>query len=241
MNIKILFERLGLAKHAHTVYRTLRSHGPMLASGIIGSAGLHRPAAYDAIRDLLKHRFILMKKKGKRNYYEVTNPKLIAEEFAKASNQASSEISKLSVRREKHFDEQVRFLEGPNGIREAFDDVISHTPRGETFYRYTSEKDLASVNRYLSKGYRVRRDAKKVERLVISNPLSGKQKRPRLERFIKFMPSEFSIFDHNIIEIIYGSRLLFIDLNSEKVVIIENKTLAEFQKVIFRQMYRALP
>jgi len=223
------------------VYKALQSHGRMHLSGIAKAAGIHRPAAYTAMNDLFKRNFALLKKFGKRNYYEVTDPRLISEAFAKEAEKATSKISKIAIKKEKHFDEQVRFLEGPEGIREAFDDVIEHTPRGETFFRYTSEKDLAKVNTYLSRDYRTRRDAKKLERMVISNPVSGKQKRSRLERFIKFIPPERNVFDQNIIQIVYGDRLLFIDLNSEKVIIIENKELADFQKVIFKQLYRALP
>ena len=241
MNAKTIFKRLGLSKHAHSAYRALQKNGLMHLSDIAKVAGIYRPAAYSAVNDLLAHKFALQKKIGKRNFYEVTHPRLVAEAFAKEAESAVSEMSKAFVKKEKHFDEQVRFLEGPAGIREAFDDVISHTPRGETFYRYTSEKDLQKVNSYLSRDYRTRRDAKKLERMVISNPISGKQKRPRLERFIKYIPQERSLFDQNIIEIVYGDRLLFIDLDSEKVIIIENKTLAEFQKVIFKQLYRALP
>ena len=240
MDNKIIFQRLGLPKHAHQVYHSLRQHGPLLVADIARIAGLHRPAVYAALDDLLKHRFVLAKKDGKRRLYEVTNPQLIAEQFATISNRAADSAAKLILQKEKHFDEQVRFLEGPAGIRTAFDDVISHTPRGETFYRYTSEKDLARVNSYLSPDYRARRDAKKLERLVISNPVSGKQKRSRLERFIRYIPQAHSLFDQNIIQIIYGDRLLFIDLDTEKVVIIENRALAEFQKVIFRQLFNSL-
>jgi hypothetical protein len=77
--------------------------------------------------------------------------------------------------------------------------------------------------------------------LVISNPVSGKQKRSRLERFIKFIPSNFDLFQQNIIQLIYGDRISLIDLNTNRVVIIENKALAEFQKIIFQQLYRNLP
>ena len=121
-----------------------------------------------------------------------------------------------------------------------FDDTIAHTPKGQTFYRYTSERDLSRVNRYLSPGYRGARDKKKLERLVISNARSGAQKRSRLERFIKYMPEGTLQFDQNIIQIVYGKRLAFINLNSEEAFVIEDAALADFQKVIFSQLYRRL-
>jgi sugar-specific transcriptional regulator TrmB len=241
MDTEKIFKRLGLAKHAYPVYRILEKQGPMLAAVIAKDLKLHRPSVYAALASLSEHHFICTVIRGKRKCYKITDPSLIAIEYAKASSQVAKEMEKLVSSNKNIINEKVRFLEGKNGIREAFDDVISHTPRGETFYRYTSEKDLDEVNSYLSEEYRIRRDAKKLERLVISNPLSGEQKRPRLERFIKYMPEKHTLFDQNVIEIIYGDRISFIDLNSEKVIIVENKAMAEFQKVIFQQLYRALP
>ncbi len=134
----------------------------------------------------------------------------------------------------------MRVFSGPKGIRDVFDDVISHSKKRDTFYRYTSERDLDSVNSYLSKDYRKRRDAKHLERLVISNPVSAKRKSSRLERFIKYFPKEVSLFDQNIIQLIYGERVAFIDLNKEEAFVIENQALADFQKVIFKQLYKKL-
>lgn len=84
-----------------------------------------------------------------------------------------------------------------------------------------------------------KRDAE-LERMVISNPVSGKRKNPRLERFIKFILPENDLFIQNIIELIYEDRVAFIDLNKEEGLVIENASLADFQKVIFRQLYKKL-
>ncbi len=242
MDISTLFRRLGLPKHAAIVYQTLRKQGPLLVSVIAQKAVLHRPAVYVSLRSLTKHRFISTFPHGKRLLYRAESPKKILQEFSIASEQAARKIERLFPLTETALQNgSIRFLEGSDGIREAFDDVISHTPRGGTFYRYTSEKDLDAVNRLLSPEYRERRDAKKLERIVISNPVSGKRKRPRLERFVRFIPPKVDLFEQNVIQLVYGARLSFIDLDTEQVIIIENRALAEFQKVIFRQLYKQLP
>lgn len=239
MDIKTIFRRLGLVKHADLVYKVLQKDGPLLIYSIAKSTMIHRPAVYSAINDLLKHNFISVLQKGGRKLYQANSPDFIAEAFSREAEHINTEIKKMHDN-QSNSAENMRILRGRAGVQEAFDDVIEHTPRGATFYRYTSERDLEMVNSYLSKDYRTRRDAKKLERLVISNPESGKQKRPRLERFIRYIPPENSVFDQNVIQTIYGDRVSFIDLNSERVVIIENKALAEFQKVIFRQLYKKL-
>jgi len=241
MDTKEIFTRLGLPKHADAVYGLLRRKGPMSATIICEAAKLHRPAAYRALASLLARRFVFTTKIGRRKLYHAANSELIAKVFSKTSEKVADKMAKQVVADDLYKQKEIRFLNGFDGIRAAFDDVISHMKHGGTFYRYTSERDLDAVNRYLSKDYRVLRDKKKLERMVISNPVSGMRKKPRLERFVKYIPPQADLFDQNIIQIIYGDRLLFIDLNTERVLIIENKALADFQKVIFRQLYVKLP
>ena len=211
MKLKIILERLGLPKHSHTVYQAVEKHGPLLVSHIIEKVPAHRPSAYRAIRALKKHHFIFCTQSGKRQLYHAASRELIAQEFSKTSKEVVAEMAKRSVEKEAYLQKEIIFLEGAQGVR------------------------------MLPKDYRTLRDAKKLERLVISNPVSGKQKRSRLERFIKFIPPNFDLFQQNIIQLIYGDRLSLIDLNTNRVVIIESKALAEFQKIIFQQLYRNLP
>jgi len=236
-----VFERLGMSRHASAVYEATQKHGPMLATDIIKKTKLHRPAVYRALFELHDNELITKVKNGKRFVWKTTNPERIRDLFVRDTHQLQRLIPKereLSSNDLMHT--TLKVLKGRSGIRAVFDDVIAHSKKGSTFFRYTSEKDLASVNSYLSSGYRKKRDAKRLERLVISSPLSGQQKRLRLERFIKFIRTEVAVFDQNIIEIIYEDRVAFIDLNSEEALIIQNTLLAEFQKVIFKQLYKRL-
>jgi len=241
MNTKEIFKRLGLPKHADVVYALLQHKGPLSATRICDAARLHRPAAYRALADLVARRFVFTTRRGRRNFYNAASPNLIAGVFAKTSAAVAVMLAKQAVADDLYKQKEIRFLSGFAGIRAAFDDVISHSKRGATFYRYTSERDLDEVNKYLSKNYRTLRDKKKLERMVISNPVSGTRKKPRLERFVKYIPPEVNLFDQNIIQLVYGDRLSFIDLNTERVLIIENQSLADFQKVIFKQLYDKLP
>ena len=241
MNTKKIFKRFGLPKHADTVYKLLQEKGPMNATRICEETNLHRPAVYRVLSPLLAHRFVFITKNGCRKLYNAANPRLIAIAFAKISSKVSAQMEKQVISDDLYKQKEIRFLNGFNGIRAAFNDVISHLKRGETFYRYTSEKNLDKVNKYLSKSYRILRDKKKLERMVISNPISGTRKKPRLERFVKFIPPEASLFDQNIIQLVYADRLSLIDLDTERVLIIKNKALADFQKVIFKQLYDKLP
>lgn len=239
-DISYIFKRLGMSKHAGIVYEIIHNQGPISPSNIVRSGGIHRPAVYKSLSELSQHKLITTTQKGKRLLWKAGNPKLIIDLFNKESETVAKIIPKQSDTQLTFSSQPIRFFNGTNGITAIFDDVIEHTPRGDTFYRYTSEQDLDTVNSYLSPDYRKFRDKKKLERLVISNPISGEQKRPRLERFIKFISEDMDMFNQNMIQLVYGQRIAIIDLNKLEGIVIESGTLAEFQKVIFKQLYKRL-
>ncbi len=236
MNLRETFTRLGLPKHSDEIFSTLEKSGPSSVSALKNATGVHRPAIYRSLKALLKRRLVSEKTFGKRIYYVAESRAHITKIFV----HTAEEVTRLESGAPKNSAGAVRYFEGESAVTALFNDLVEHSRRGDTFYRYTSEKNLDQVNRLLPSDYRKRRDAKRLERLVISNPESGKRKQNRLERFIKFLGSEKESFHQNAIQLIYGDRLAFIDLNTFKGFIIENKTLAEFQKTIFRALYKRL-
>lgn len=241
MNYKTIFARLGYPKHTDKVYECLvESKKSLSVTEIAKQCNVSRVVVYRCLEKLEADALVQAVEIGKRTYYELTTLHQLKKLVQIYEKETAATIGKTIKAREKDVPQSIKFLHGPAGIKAAFDDVVSHCKRGETFFRYTSEQDLAKVNSYLARDYRLRRDKKKLERQVISNPVSGSQKKPRLERFIKFIPAEADQFEQNIIQLVYGDRLSLIDLTNEEVVVIENKQLAEFQKVIFRLLYKRL-
>lgn len=236
MEIAVLFDRLGFPKHSGAIFELLEKSGPLSISGISKKLRVHRPAIYRANVALIRARIIVEKSFGRRILFVAAPRSRLSQLFT----QTAREIEKLETTGIPRHTGAIRYIEGEGSIAAIFNDVLEHCKRGETFYRYTSEKSLDEVNSHLPKDYRTRRDAKRLERLVISNPESGSQKRNRLERFIKFLGSQKESFHQNAIQLIYGDRIAFLDLNSHKGIVIENSTLAEFQKTIFRALYKRL-
>ncbi|KKS30629.1 MAG: hypothetical protein UV60_C0006G0042 [Parcubacteria group bacterium GW2011_GWA2_43_11] len=241
MELQDIFKRLGYPKNTDTVYRTLSiSKEPLLVSTIAQHANVSRMVVYRCLLKLEESKLVSRSVIGRRTFYALLNPRRLKQLIAMCEKESGEVIEKYAKEREKEVPQSIRFMYGASGIRSAFDDVLAHTKKGDTFFRYTSERDLARVNRYLARDYRIRRDKKKLERLVISNPVSGKQKKSRLERFIKFIPREVDLFEQDIIQLIYGNRVTIINLNTEEVFVIENKQLADFQKTIFNLLYKKL-
>jgi sugar-specific transcriptional regulator TrmB len=136
---------------------------------------------------------------------------------------------------------KIRFLEGKDGTKRIFDDVVRSLKRGDVFYRYSSNKDgNEKKDKYVPRIYRKMRDEKKLQREVITNSQTAAHKKASLDRFAKIMPGDFGPFEHNITEIIYGDKIAFIDYNSETAMIIESKRIAEFQKQIFQTFYKKI-
>ncbi len=236
-----IFKVLDYPKHTDKVYAALSDGSEsFLVTEIAKQCGISRMVVYRCLEKLLANKLVGRHTTGKRTYYFAGSPHLLGKAVKIADMQTEKAVAPLIQKREKDVPQDVRFLYGADGIRAAFDDVISHSKRGETFFRYTSEKDLEKVNTYLAPDYRERRDSKKLERMVISNAISGQQKKSRLERFIRFIPSDVEQFEQNIIQLIYGDRVSLIDLTKEEVTIIENKQLADFQKSLFRVLYKRL-
>lgn len=242
MNMNDVFKRLGFGKNAAGIYEALRANKkPMLVSHISKKIKVDRPEIYRNLGVLIERGFVEKVSLGKRSGYRACNPKIIDETF----RQVSEHVGALTERaQEANKGESIPanlvHFSGAVGIRDVFNDAINRTPKKGTFYRYTSERNLEEVNSYLARDYRKIRDRKKLERLVISNPISSKAKRPRLERFIKSIPAESDLFDQNIIQLVYADSVAFINLNTKESYIIRDKELARFQEVIFRQLYKKL-
>lgn len=241
MNLSETFKRIGLGKNSALVYSTiLENKNGLLAAHISKLAQIDRPEVYRNLTSLLKKGFIKKIRIGKRFHYSTTNPEIIQQAFQNTDKKVETLTENIQKKKLRSVPDHVTYFKGPAGIRAVFDDVIDRMPKGGTFFRYTSERDLEEVNRYLSPDYRLRRDKKKLERLVISNPISGKAKKSRLERFIRFIPPEKDLFDQNIIQLVYADSVAFINLNAKDAFIIRDKDLARFQAVIFNLLYKKL-
>jgi hypothetical protein len=89
--------------------------------------------------------------------------------------------------------------------------------------------------------YRALREAKELERFVITGKKSYEKKHVDLTRAIKMVPPDFDLFEHDVSQLIYGSNILLIDYASETAIRIENPTMAQFQKKLFQLLWKLLP
>jgi sugar-specific transcriptional regulator TrmB len=237
-----ILEKIGLNKNESAIYLALLEMGTSNISQISEKTSIHRPLVYKAIPSLLDKKLITKTQKLKSVVYGAEPPNRLESMFDDLKIDFFEILPDLedayssSEKRPK-----IRFLEGKDGTKRIFDDVVRSLKKGDVFYRYSSNKDgNEKKDKSVPRIYRKMRDEKKLQREVITNAQTAVHKKPSLDRFAKIMPNDFGPFDHNVTEIIYGEKIAFIDYNTETAMVIESKRIAEFQKQIFQTLYKEI-
>lgn len=239
--IEKLLHQLGLSVTAGTIYLTLLESLPLGVSDIARKTGEYRPAIYRALAELARHELVVVSTGKKRKLYNAEPPEhlrsLVEASLVELDRELPQLNERYAMRGKVPF---VRVFEGKKGITAVFHNLVDTLPKGGTFYRISAERDLARTNSYLPKDYREKRDAKALERFVITSKEVGEQKKERMERAMKYFPKGDVVFDQDTIELIYNDTIAFMDLNTETALIVESPPLAEFQKKLFRLLYQKL-
>ncbi len=240
LQTKGILEKIGFSAEDSNVYMALLQGGPLSPSDLVRKTGLHRPAAYKILTKLTDAGLVSVMPKGKFKAYVAESPDKIERIFQSMEDDFNSEIHELHeqyAQREKK--PIVTFDEGEKSITGVFSNVVHDLKKGETYYRYSSGLSL-DRKKYVPKDYRSVRDRKNLERLIITDETSKKKSSVRLGKTIKAVPQDFDLFSYNVSQLIYGNKVSFIDYNTKSVITIENPMIAEFQKKIFRLLFKKL-
>ncbi|MDE2188192.1 MAG: hypothetical protein KGJ35_00480 [Patescibacteria group bacterium] len=242
MNTKQILERIGLTKHESAIYLALLELGPSHIAKISEKTSIHRPLVYKAIPSLLEKKLITQTRRAKRTIYMAEPPNRLETMFDDLRIDFFEALPDLEDQYSANDQKpRVRFLQGKDGTKRVFDDIVRSLKKGDVFYRISSNADgQEKKDKYVPRNYRKMRDEKKLERQVITNSQTAKHKIAKLDRFVKVMPDDLGPFDHNVTEVIYGDKVAFIDYGSETAMIIESKKIAEFQKHVFKMFYKKL-
>lgn len=236
-----ILSRFGLGKNEAKIYDALIKSGSAIISQIVKQTGLHRPTVYKALIPLQEKALVTVVSKGKRRLYSAEPPERLSgilESFKNDFDAMLPELQRTYSVSKKH--PIVKFLEGREGIRAAIGDIVNSQKRGSTYYRYTSKRAADAGDKYVPRSYYTRRDAKQLQRVLITDALTDRQKRASLNSSYKILPAGINISEDNIEEFIYANKILFIDWDSETAVIIENSIVSDFQRRLFKVLYNLL-
>jgi len=236
-----LLAGLGLHPQEVTIYLALLELGTSNISNISRKTGLYRPVIYKFLPSLIGKALVSESPTGRQKLYRAESPQKLyslADILQKEIDGFLPELEATFTKREQK--PSVKFLSGKSAIQSVFSDLVTTLKKGDIFYRYSSSKDSERGSENLPPHYRELRDQKQLERFVITSEEGAKHKKTRMERALKVIPKEFGLFDYDVTQIIYGNKVAVIDDNSETVIIIENPTIAEFQKKLFKVLFSKL-
>lgn len=240
MKKRTVLEKLGFSQKESDVYFTLLRGGEMSPSDIVKESGLHRPEVYSAIAVLADRQLISVVPKGKYKKYVAAPPEKLEEIFKSIQDEFFADIEDVHRQyEEKGKRPLVTFTEGDDSIRSAFSTMVRTLDEGEMYYRYSSNSALRE-KKLIPKDYRAIRDAKGLERWVITNEPTKAKHTLSLGRQIKAIPKDFDLFTFDVSQLIYRDTVAIIDYNSKSVITIKNDKFAEFQKKIFKFLFKKL-
>lgn len=237
-----LLEWIGLSKNSAIIYLTLLEHWKLTITELTNKSLLHRVQIYRLLPYLIESWFIIVSKSWKKKYYFPANPSKINEAYIELQERNKWNIWKLvDIYQNLDRKPNVIYSEWKKWITTIFSDIVDTLGNWDVFYRVTSEIDTEIINsEYLPKDYRQKRDKKELERYVIMSSNAANIKKPRLERELKVIPKNIDEFQDNILMTIYANKVAFIDFNTDSSILIENKQIADFQKKIFKLLFKSL-
>jgi hypothetical protein len=192
---------------------------------------------------MLKQKGLLSESlQGKRTIYIAESPRKLEEQLTKLTHTFKEALPDLLQLYSTTIDRPtIKVFSGKKGIRRVYEDLLFTCKKGDTFYRYESHKNYKENKKYLPEQYFERiRDKQEIDRYIITNEATGKQKKQRLNRLVKYVPAQYDLFTYNITQMIYGSKVAFIDFSSETALVIESQLFAQFQLQIFRLLFQKL-
>lgn len=232
----------GLTKIEAKAYGSLAERGMLSVAEVARHGGLHRPAAYKALSSLISKGLVKTVVAGKRKTYTAESPEKLERLMDESHANAKEALRELTlVAKRPGLRPKVTYGEGKKAIQDAFSDVVHTLQRGDTYFRYSSgAMPDRKQEKYIPKDYRETRDRKGLERLIITNVPTQKVHGKRLGREVKVVPPDFDLFEYNITQFIYGDKVTTIDYNTETAITVENSVIAEFQKKIFKLLFKKL-
>ena len=230
-------EALGLTEAETRTYLAILE-GPGSVASIARAAGLRRSAVYAAIPRLEASAL----PRGKRRLYVAEPPTRLQALASRNLEGIAALLPALDlIYRRPGGVPTVRMVQGVEAIRALHDHMVDVLGRGEQYCRFSSPTFKGGERTYISRGYKARVDAKRIQRLVITNIEDARRKKPHLDREMHIVPSEEKPFAYNVALIIYRTTVEIIDYNSDLALVIEDKLVAAFCRHIFLVLYDRLP
>lgn len=242
MEIEVILEKIGLQRKEIIIYLGLLEHGHSTVADIARYTNLYRPYVYKTLPTLLDKGLVSKGPFGKRTMYMAESPEKLESTLESTRIELQKAVPSLqNLYQTVGKRPVVKYFYSAKGIRAVYEDLIVSLKKNNTYYRYSSTKDsVFEHSEYLPVNYHQEQQRKELDRLLITSERRSKTIPKKENLDFKVIPESYDPFDDNIVHLIYGNKVAFIDYDSETAVIIESKRFADFQKKLFLLLYRKL-
>jgi HTH-type transcriptional regulator, sugar sensing transcriptional regulator len=240
-------EKLGLSEKEANVYLAAIQTGPSSVQKIAQKSKVNRATTYVIIESLMEMGMMSTYDEGKKTFYTAEKPHRLIEYFSQKEEELHEKIDKLKkivpelnlLYNDFSDKPKVRYFEGIEGLKTVYNDFVDSLDENETIYIFLPYDEFdSSVLKNSLKGARQRRVAKNIDTKIIYTSKDGRKmdyeitgKREKKECL--FVPFEKYPFRGGMN--VYGNRIFMIDyLGKLGGVVIENKTLAEMLRNMFK-------
>lgn len=234
---------LGLSALASTIYGVLLKRASGSISELARITGKHRPAVYKAVSELLNNQLISQSSVGKRITYRAESPVALFNIQKKQSEKLSEIIPEyIKIYEKKDITPKISVMEGKRGIATAYERLMKGLEKKGKLFRIESPNDYAVNKKYYPLAYWKRANGKNgdIDKFVITNEKTNTKRRNSLNRFSKYVNEVPGEFEYNITQLITKDAVVYIDYQTETVIMIENKRLAEHQTYLFQKLFENL-
>jgi HTH-type transcriptional regulator, sugar sensing transcriptional regulator len=250
MDIKKIFEEIGLSDKESAVYGVLLRLGTAKAAQVAQNADLQRTTAYDILRSLTRKGLVTKFIKRSSAFYSPSDPRSLISYLDREEQQYHFQNEKRKKRIEDMLPElvsiaknrstvpKVRFFEGKKGLREALEDTLT-AKTGILAYANLGTIFEAAPDffpNYLSKRIKGKIHARAIvpDTKIWREALARSREELREVRFLP--PGNIYTPEINI----YDDKMLVISWEENIALIVESKELAALQRIVFDNLWRAL-
>lgn len=247
-----VLEELGFSAKETYIYMALLELDTATPAEIAKKTDINRSSCYDVLNTLVKRGLVSKFKKNKQIFFHASDPRQLLGYLEREKTDAIKAIDRkkklvtevlpefLSAINPTSTKPKIEFFEGEKGMREAYEDTL--TADGH-YYAYANFATMHEGLPNFFPEYYERRVAAGItgKGIFPDNPTNRKQFTRNQEemREVALLPDPKLQFTPEII--VYNEKVLIVSWKEKLAIRIESREIAQLQKIIFEQVWGALP
>jgi len=242
-----LFSEFGLSGNEGKIFELLLSNSPITGATVATKLGINKSVSYFVLDQLVQKGFASYVVINKRKEYHSIDPAMLnlkleerKKEFLKKYTDINSLLLQTTQKKKKRA--LVNIYNGWDGIKTAFNDILSSTKAGENYYVFSvnlPENTLPRFRRFI-RNFHAQRSAKGINcQLLIDKRLQntiGADREKEAHTQVRYVSAEQSVpmavnvYANKILMSVWGEEPLSIIIESPEI----NESFCSFFKMLWK-------